>query len=207
MKTSETTKEIYKALYNIEHELSPIIKDKVNTYTNSKYTDINSVLDLIKEPFYNNGLLLKQTPEGNGGMTTRIIHLESEEYIESSFNIELGEKYNPQNAGAAITYQRRYAIICMLNLQLLNDNDGNMNNQKSRSQKEAENALKKTEKDLLEVIDNDKFYYRLYELEKASNDILWNTTDCLTPYYNATKKTFDKVSENYIQYKINHNLH
>jgi hypothetical protein len=55
-------------------------------------------------------------------LDTMIVH-ESGEWIEGSFEIPLG-KTDPQGAGSAISYARRYALMAALNMPAVDD-DGN----------------------------------------------------------------------------------
>lgn len=204
MKTSSETTNIYKHLFEIENELTPIVKDKYNEFTKSKYADLNSVLNIIKEPFKKHDILLKQYPDGSGGLITQFIHMNTGEFIESNFTIELGEKFSPQMAGAAITYQRRYAIVCMLNLQLCNDTDGN-NKNKTKQQEVLESEFKRSQEELIEHSKSEAFFWKLYQIDKTM-DKDWNPIEFLKEKYTAKDTVFNTVLIDYKNYRMKHNL-
>lgn len=124
METSETTKEIYQALQLLSVKVPKVIKTRTNDYLKSKYADLSDVKDAIFEALDECGLFVLQSPTGNYGMFTKIIHLESEEFISDTFYI-LPKENNPQLAGSIITYQRRYALVTMLGLVADDDDDAN----------------------------------------------------------------------------------
>jgi hypothetical protein len=120
---SETIAEIAKALVKFNSEVSAIKKDSVNPFFNSSYASLSSILDGIYEPLQKNGLSIAQMPDGENNLTTLLIH-ESGEYIQSTYHMK-PEKATPQGFGSCITYQRRYALGGILNLNIDDDTDGN----------------------------------------------------------------------------------
>lgn len=106
----------------------PLVKktDK-NPFFKSKYAGLPSILEVVLPILHKHGLYLSQSPcsEGNNiGVKTKIIHAESGEMMEESFVMPLA-KADPQGAGSAITYARRYALVSMLGLNVDEDDDGN----------------------------------------------------------------------------------
>ena len=96
------------------------------------YADLSAVIEEIKEAFQNNGLSYTQFPHSEHkkgyvfvkdqankdqakevdmlhvGVTTMLMHT-SGQYLEHSYTLPLA-KQDPQAAGSAITYARRYAL-------------------------------------------------------------------------------------------------
>jgi hypothetical protein len=70
------------------------------------------------------GLAISQHPSGDNNLTTLIMHADSGEYIESTYNIH-PTKNDPQATGSAITYARRYALVSILCLNVDDDDDAN----------------------------------------------------------------------------------
>lgn len=123
MNFSEKSDELIKALYKCYIECEPVTKNKQNDFLKSKYADLQEVMDTIKPYLKANDLLPIQSPTGEFGLHTRIVHVPSGQYVEDTFTI-IPSTSNPQIAGAVITYQRRYAIVSMLGL-IVEDDDGN----------------------------------------------------------------------------------
>lgn len=124
MTTSESIKEISTALVAFHKEVGKIPKDAKNPFFKSKYASLSGILETIQEPLTNNGLSLVQFPEGENGLTTRLIHT-SGEWMEASYSMKPA-KDDPQGRGSAITYQRRYAVGAILSLNIDEDDDGNI---------------------------------------------------------------------------------
>lgn len=111
MKTSESIKELAAALCEAQAHMTAAKKDSKNPFFNSNYSDLGSVIKAIKEAFYENGLSYVQSPlmnEMGVGVTTRLMH-KSGEWIEDTLVLPL-TKRDPQTAGSAISYSRRYAL-------------------------------------------------------------------------------------------------
>lgn len=123
MQTSPTIKNISEAILSFHKDMPTIVKDSVNPFFKSRYADLPTILKHIKVPLAKSGLAILQFPEGESGLTTRLIH-SSGEWMESTYTMK-PIKATPQDAGSAITYQRRYAIGAILNLDIDDDDDGN----------------------------------------------------------------------------------
>jgi hypothetical protein len=111
MKKSNSIKEIASAMTKAQAEMSGAKKGAVNPFFKSKYADLNSVVDAVRIPFSDNGLSYSQFPlfeEGRVGVETILMH-ESGEWISSILMLPM-VKQDPQAAGSAITYARRYAL-------------------------------------------------------------------------------------------------
>ena len=111
MEKSDSIKEIAAAMNKAQGEMSGAKKGAVNPFFKSKYADLNSVVDAIRIPFSNNGLSYSQFPlfaDGKVGVETILMH-ESGEWVSSVLMLPM-VKQDPQAAGSAITYARRYAL-------------------------------------------------------------------------------------------------
>lgn len=119
-------KEITNALVKAQAKFPLIRKEDSNPFFKSKYAGLPSVLEAVLPILNENGLVLSQSPITDGdriGVETTIYHT-SGEYITSKFTMNLA-KNDPQGAGSAITYARRYALVSMLGLNVDEDDDGN----------------------------------------------------------------------------------
>ena len=111
---------IYKKLYKVQQEIGVISKDKKNGFYNSKYFDINKLIEHVTPVLDKHNLLLLQ-PIKDGEQYSIIIDLDGGS-VESS--LSLPTDLNAQKIGSAITYYRRYTLQSLLGLQA-EDDDGN----------------------------------------------------------------------------------
>ena len=132
MEKSEKINNLTKSLLQFHKEIGKIAKTSTNPFFKSKYADLPSILDAINEPLQNAGLVIVSIPD-NDGLTTLLLHSESGEYISANA-IMKPIKNDPQSIGSAITYQRRYSIGSILNLNIDNDDDGNKASIKAEQQ-------------------------------------------------------------------------
>lgn len=135
MKKSESIVEIAKALHAAQGEMSGAKKGAANPFFKSKYADMNSVVDAVREPFCNHGLSYSQFPvyeEGLAGVVTLLMH-SSGEWLESKLLLPVTKK-DPQATGSAITYARRYALQSIAGIPS-EDDDGNAASAKSKQVK------------------------------------------------------------------------
>lgn len=123
-KTPPTT--FSEAFLKMQMEIRPAIKDANNPAFRSKYADLNSVWEAIREPLHNNGFFVVQTPDFDGEqmwLTTTIQHI--------SGDFKIGRyplrpiKQDMQGYGSAISYARRYSLSAMLGVISEDDDDGN----------------------------------------------------------------------------------
>lgn len=132
MNQSETITKLSAALVKAQAEMSGAVKDSANPFFKSRYADLESVIKAIKEPFAKYGLAYTQFPVNDDkgvGVVTRLIH-ESGEWLECSYTLPLGfvkkdgvvePRLDPQSAGSAITYARRYALQAMAGIPAVDD--------------------------------------------------------------------------------------
>lgn len=108
-------------------------KGASNPFFESKYADLSSVVQAVKEPFANNGLSYIQFPIEEGGrigVETILMHI-SGEWLSGSFTVQL-TKQDAQGAGSAITYCRRYGLQAIAGIPS-DDDDGNAAQNKPKS--------------------------------------------------------------------------
>jgi hypothetical protein len=124
MEKSESIVNLAKALLKFNAECTKIGKGSINPFFKNKYAALPDILDTIKEPLQNSGLIVKQFPEGENELITIIIHADSGEFMSSKYSMK-AIKSDPQSEGSRITYQRRYALGAVLGLNIDEDDDGN----------------------------------------------------------------------------------
>ena len=102
------------------------VKESKNPFFKSSYADLTSVIKVVKEPFSDNGLSFVQLPvsgETYVGVTTMLMHT-SGEWLQSEYMLPM-TKRDPQAAGSAITYARRYALQSLAGIPSVDD-DGEL---------------------------------------------------------------------------------
>jgi hypothetical protein len=134
MKTSETIKEVYPALLEVQKEIKNVEKSGKNEFfKGAKYVTLPDVLDTIRPLLNKNGVVLVQGAESQGGgplVTTRLIHSKSGEWVETESFVQI-DGIGPQKYGSAITYLRRYSLMSLLGICGEADDDGNQGQQKT----------------------------------------------------------------------------
>lgn len=123
MEKSQTISELAKALVIFQLKAKTIGYDADNPFFKSKYATLTALVKETKSELANAGLAISQLTEGDGGITTILMHT-SGEYISSTLTLKPA-KDDPQGRGSAITYARRYAYASILGLVSDEDDDGN----------------------------------------------------------------------------------
>lgn len=128
MNTSETIGDIAAAIVHVQSRLEPATKDATNPHFRSRYATLNAVWDAVRPLLADAGLAVIQMPvsaaPGHVGLTTRLVHAESGEWIESEVTAPLA-KQDAQGVGSAITYLRRYSLAASLGVVADEDDDAN----------------------------------------------------------------------------------
>jgi hypothetical protein len=123
MRSSDTLIKISPALVKAINAIEGVKKGADNPFFKSKYANLESVIEAAHDALSANGLAVMQGPGPMDGncitLTTRLVH-ESGEWIETDFSLPAG-KMDPQAAGSAITYARRYSLMAMLNMPAVDD--------------------------------------------------------------------------------------
>ena len=125
MEKSSSIANIAKALVLFHAKVAKITKDANNPFFKSKYASLSNILEAINQPLQESGLTFSQFPTNGNSLTTIIIHAESGEYMQDSYEMR-PVKDDPQGKGSAITYQRRYALASVLGLNIDEDDDANL---------------------------------------------------------------------------------
>jgi hypothetical protein len=113
--------ELFAALSKAQAEIRGAVKDSTNPHFKSRYADLESVIEAVKQPFFKFGLSFVQSVEGDALVTT-ICHA-SGGTITSRVPLIIG-KNDMQGVGSAITYARRYGLAAAAGVSQTDD-DGN----------------------------------------------------------------------------------
>jgi hypothetical protein len=128
MSSPEIT-ELAEAMILVQQTLSPALKDAENTFTNSRYATLHSVMNACRDALLEHGIWLTQYPvtvEANQlGLVTKIVHAETGQWQASLLTMPL-PKNDPQGYGSAMTYARRYGLSALIGIVTENDDDGEL---------------------------------------------------------------------------------
>lgn len=127
--SSQEITELAEAMIQVQQTLSPALKDAENTFTNSRYATLHSVMNACREALLEQGIWLTQYPvsvEANQlGLVTKIVHAETGQWQASLLTMPL-PKNDPQGYGSAMTYARRYGLSALIGIVTESDDDGEM---------------------------------------------------------------------------------
>jgi hypothetical protein len=124
--TSTTVGAIAKALAAAQREIGVAVKDATNPHFRSKYADLQAVDEACRPALSKHGIAIAQGTgyaDGFVFVTTRLLHAETGEWIESTLHIAPG-KHDAQGVGSAITYARRFGLSALAAVPAGVDDDG-----------------------------------------------------------------------------------
>jgi hypothetical protein len=130
MTHSEQINELAAALAKAQGQIEGAKKDSINPHFKNRYADLASVWDACREALTTNGLSVVQSAENceaGYGVTTMLLHT-SGQWMRGTLYLKPA-KDDPQGAGSALTYARRYALAAMIGIAP-EDDDANAASQK-----------------------------------------------------------------------------
>lgn len=119
---------IYKKLLEFQKKGVTVEKDGTNPHFKSSYVTLNEVLDKVKGPLNELGVVIVQRPvqnapeAGYAGLETILVDTEDDTKVECF--VPFVGATDMQKLGGAITYARRYSLVTLLGLED-EDDDGN----------------------------------------------------------------------------------
>ena len=143
METSETKAELFKAFANFKKKLKQPLKDANNPFFKSKYVPLENVVQVVDEAMIDTGLSyiqeIEDLEEGYLRVDTIVLH-ESGEYMVIKGSKVKPVKNDPQSAGSATTYARRYSLSTAFGIASDPDDDGNGASQQSKNNQQSKNT-------------------------------------------------------------------
>ena len=114
---------LFDRLFAVQNELEVVSKTQENDFFNSKFANINDVLEMVL-PILNKHeiLLLQPLTHVDGKPAIKTILMHGAERIEEV--MVLHEDPNPQKMGSGYTYGRRHALISAIGVRTGDDDDG-----------------------------------------------------------------------------------
>ena len=127
MNKSESIAGLAAALAKAQGAMKGAVKDSANPFFKSKYADLASVVEAIRNAFSANGLSYVQTVQSSDldevRVETMILH-SSGEWISCGVLALPVSKNDAQGYGSALTYARRYSLSAAVGVAP-EDDDGN----------------------------------------------------------------------------------
>lgn len=115
---SPTNANVTQALINVQTKLKPL--EKRVTGHHGKYANLEVVMDVLKPLLADEALAVIQLPDssnsGSCSIKTILRHAPTGEEISSVITVPMQRQNDPQAFGAAMTYARRYALMCMFSM-------------------------------------------------------------------------------------------
>lgn len=112
---------IYKALAQAKAKIKPFKKENDNPFFKTKYADLETIKQAVDDALKECGLMIVTRVKPTS-VVTSLVHIESEQAIDSEFPLALN--LDAQKRGSEITYARRYSLQALLDL-VAEDDDGN----------------------------------------------------------------------------------
>ena len=151
MERSESLLNLFSALSKFQSQVSGASKKAKNPHLNSKYADLAEIWKTIKKPLADNGLSVSQIGRESASdniIVETILGHESGEWISGVMSLSLVMysatdkcmvlRNDPQSAGSAITYARRYGLAAILGIH---QEDDDANTLRGEASKETLNKL------------------------------------------------------------------
>lgn len=129
MKTSDSVREVAKALAVASKTMGHAGKDRQNPHLRNRYATLEAVIDAVRIPLADAGISILQAGDVSGSVvtvTTRLLH-ESGEWVEGSLQVAVPEPKGitaAQALGSAMTYGRRYTLAALCGIGSEEDDDG-----------------------------------------------------------------------------------
>lgn len=147
MNKSDNITELAKALHRAQGQIKHAVKDSANPFFKSRYADLTSVWDAMREAFQAEGLSVAQVPstaaDGSPCLETLLMHA-SGQWLSGAVPLN-PVKNDPQGLGSAITYMRRYALQSIAGV-CADDDDGEAANGRGTAKKQDSRGVEQKKK-------------------------------------------------------------
>jgi len=123
---SNEINELFEALSKAQAEMVGAKKGSENPFFKSKYADLQSILEAVREPLAKHDLCVTQTvnsPDVGSAVITTTLGHKSGQWMQGNCPI-INTKGDAQGMGSAITYARRYSLAAICGIAQMDD-DGN----------------------------------------------------------------------------------
>jgi len=192
MKSSGSIAALAKSLVKVQGIIEPAVKSSENPFLKSKYAGLESIWEASRKVLTDNGLSVTQLGADDGTsdvvIETVLIH-ESGEWISGTMRFK-PTKADPQQAGSAITYAKRYGLSAILGITTEGeDDDGHHASQPSSPKPKTDRTLKEQPEEMHEIT-FDELLIKLKDIDNLPQ--LQNTQAKYQPWVRANFSTSEK---------------
>lgn len=123
---SEQIDKLAPALVQVQTHAGPALKDSNNPAFRSKYADLASCWEAVREPLAKAGIVVLQEAtlsDAGVSVTTRLLHASGQWMQTEPLTIPLAKR-DAHTVGSGITYGKRYSLSAALGI-VADDDDGN----------------------------------------------------------------------------------
>ncbi|ETO40010.1 hypothetical protein B808_1119 [Fructilactobacillus florum 8D] len=153
--TEETSTNNINSIYSKISQLSSVFKqpkkNAINPFTQSKYADLSEIIESLKPALASVGLGFVQVPVTNtneNGQTSvgiKTIVFDKDNQVEfKAFSLPL-LKTDPQSAGSALTYLRRYTLSAIFGIAA-DDDDGNQSSGRTQQSQQRQRPAQRQQR-------------------------------------------------------------
>jgi hypothetical protein len=135
MQTSEHIDKLAPALVQVQTHAGPALKQSNNPAFKSKYADLASCWEAVREPLAKAQIFVMQEAaliDAGVSVTTRLLHASGQWLQTDPLIVPLGKR-DAHGLGSAITYGKRYSLSAALGI-VADDDDGNAAVQPAKAQ-------------------------------------------------------------------------
>lgn len=168
MQTSEKVDAIFGALAEFQAEVKDPTKDANNPFFKSKYVTLDNLVSCVRPTLAKHGLCYAQECGGNESVITvsTVLMHKTGQWIKFDPVPLKSAKQDPQGAGSAVTYGRRYSLSAALGIAWCDeDDDGNACSSPTKAKQQTityEDIRKKAEAKGSDMEKFDKFVHDKY---------------------------------------------
>ena len=135
-------KNLMTALLKAKSAMGALLKDAKNPHFKSTYASLSAVVDVLRQPLTDNGIVYIESPvpelePGRIAIDLTICHAASGESITYRSPVMVAQQQTPQAIGSALTYARRYQLMTVFGLAP-EDDDGNEGTKATQPQRQAQ---------------------------------------------------------------------
>jgi hypothetical protein len=109
MNHSDSITKISQALTKAWANIGAATKDAKNPFFKSSYATLGEVMEVVKQPLLDQGIIVLQ-PVVDGEFVETVLLHESGEWISGKMKLVCAKPNDPQAMGSAVSYNRRYGL-------------------------------------------------------------------------------------------------
>ena len=120
----KTTDSLIIALVKAQQEINHVVQDGNNPFFKSDYATLKEVIDSVKKPLNDNGILLQQVSHDcdNGACVETVFYGHGGSMSTGRVTIP-ASKQDPQAYGSALSYAKRYSLLMACGVATMKEDD------------------------------------------------------------------------------------